>query len=312
MPQFEPLPIRKILVPLDGSRLAEAVLPAVGTLAERTRALVVLLHVMERDAPASVHGDRHLQHIPDAEAYLGVVRARLEAGGIAVEAHVHPNLESDVAQSIAGHVHELGADLIACCSHGRGGLRDWIWGSLAQQILRRVEQPVLLVHPDARGEPSPFAPRSVLVALDGTPAAESVLPAALALRAATGATLRLVVVVATIGTIGGDRAAAALLAPAATAAALDLETESAERYLLQLHDRLLLDGVETTVQVARGNAVEVALELVAAAPDSLLALATHGRGRLDALWAASIGGRVVARATSPLLIARVPAAASSA
>lgn len=301
----EPLAIRKILVPLDGSPLAEAVLPAVTTLCASTRAVVALVHVLERSAPASVHGHRHLQRVPDAEAYLARVSARLTAQDLVVECHVHPDHEADVAKSIAGHVTELGADLVACCTHGRGGPRDWVWGSLAQLILRRVEQPVLLVRADKLGGTPPFVLKSVVIALDGSPAAETVLPAALALCAATGAQPRLVVAIATLGTVGGDRAAGARLAPAATAAALDLETEQAWEYLRQLQGGLHEVGVDATFEVVRGDPVEVALELVDGRPDSLLALATHGRGRLEALWAASVGGRVIARSAGPLLLARV-------
>lgn len=308
MPAFAPLLIRKIMVPLDGSRLAEAALPAAVALGAHSNALIVLLHVLERGAPASVHGDRHLQRVADAEAYLVGVRTRLTAAGFTTESHVHPNLEADVAKSIAGHAEELQADLIACCTHGRGGPRDWVWGSMAQLILRRTEQPVLLVRPDAQGGAPAFAPKSVTIALDGSPAAEIVLPAALAVCAATGAAPSLVVAIATLGTVAGDRAAGARLAPAATAAALDLESESAQDYLRQLQKRLRESGIEARYKVVRGDPVEVALDLAGARPENLLALATHGRGRLEALWAASVGGRVIARAAGPLLIARLHSA----
>lgn len=305
MPALAPLPIRKILVPLDGSRLAEAALPAAMAVGAHTKALIVLLHVLERGAPASVHGDRHLQRVVDAEAYLERVGARLTNDGFSTESHVHPNLEADVAKSIAGHAAELQANLIVCCTHGRGGPRDWVWGSMAQLILRRTEQPVLLVRPDASGGETRFALKSVVIALDGSPSAEIVLPAALAVCAATGAVPNLVVAIATLGTVGGDRAAGARIAPAATAAALELESEGAQAYLRQLQMRLRESGVEATYQVVRGDPVEVALDLAGARPDNLLALATHGRGRLEALWAASVGGRVIARAAGPLLIARL-------
>lgn len=312
MPALAPLLIRKILVPLDGSRLAEAALPAAMALGASMNALIVLLHVLERGAPASVHGDRHLQRVVDAEAYLDGIRTRLSDEGFVTESHVHPNLEADVANSIAGHAAELQADLIVCCTHGRGGPRDWVWGSMAQLILRRTEQPVLLVRPDAHRGEAPFALKSVVIALDGSPSAEIVLPAALAVCAATGAVPNLVVAIATLGTVGGDRAAGARLAPAATAAALELESENAQEYLRRLQERLRESGVEAGYKVVRGDPVEVALDLAGARPENLLALATHGRGRLEALWAGSVGGRVIARAAGPLLIARLHAPAGSA
>ena len=68
--------IRRILVPLDGSRLAEWVLPPAVSLARHLGAQLTLLHVMERGAPSSVHGERHLTQIEEADRYLADVAAR--------------------------------------------------------------------------------------------------------------------------------------------------------------------------------------------------------------------------------------------
>jgi nucleotide-binding universal stress UspA family protein len=63
-------PFHHLLVPLDGSQLTEVVLPAAVTLASRSRSRVTLLHVIEHNTPRTVHGERHLNDIPEAEAYL--------------------------------------------------------------------------------------------------------------------------------------------------------------------------------------------------------------------------------------------------
>src|SRR5437868_14772089 len=150
---------RRLLVPLDGSRLAETILAVVERLAAVYRATVVLLHVIERGAPATVHGERHLRTAVEAQTYLEGLAARLSAGGIAVETHAHDVPEGDVARSIVAHAEEGGADLIALCTHGGGGLRDLLVGSIAQQVLRRGTAPVLLTRPNPSGGAAPFAPR---------------------------------------------------------------------------------------------------------------------------------------------------------
>lgn len=305
-----PLPIAHLLVPLDGSRLAEATLPAATTVAERLGARVTLLHVLERDAPATRHGERHLTDAGEAEAYLNGVASRFADASVPVNGHVHPNREDDVAASIAAHAAEFQADLIVICTHGQGGPREWLSGSLAQQVVRRAAMPLLLVRPDAEGRAPDFAPRAVLVALDGTPESELTLPVALAIAQAWTAPLRLVVIVATLTTVAGDRAAAARLTPAATSAALDLEEATADEYLARLRQYLSATGVMVTTEVKRGDVVREMRELIASGSENLLALATHGHSGLNALWAGSVGSKVVAHSTSPLLLVNPHAGAA--
>ena len=129
-------PFTSIIVPLDGSPLAEAALPPAVALAARLGARVTLLHVLEADAPATVHGAPHLVSATAADLYLHTVAERWGGRGCELLTHVHPNLAHDVARGIADHTAELGADLIALCTHGSGGVRGFLFGSIAQQVLR--------------------------------------------------------------------------------------------------------------------------------------------------------------------------------
>jgi nucleotide-binding universal stress UspA family protein len=188
------------------------------------------------------------------------------------------------------------------CTHGRGGLRGWLSGAIAQRVVRHGGAPALMIRQETAGDTAPFAPRTVLVALDGTEEGEAALPPALTLAQAFGATLHLLVVVATLATIGGDRAAAARLIPSATSAALDLESDTARSYLESLRARLGDSPVPTTLEVQRGDASQVVLNSAGRAGETMVALATHGRSGLDALWSASVGSKVVSRASGPLLL----------
>src|SRR5438552_12956520 len=107
---------KRILVPLDGSRLAEAVLPLTVELSRCLAAKVMLLHIIEERAPQTVHGEPHLTSTQDANAYLSNIAQRY-TGNVQFEQHVHGTEEQNVAQSIAEHVAELEADMVAVCTH---------------------------------------------------------------------------------------------------------------------------------------------------------------------------------------------------
>src|SRR6478735_8626536 len=146
MTDLTPISIRRVMVPLDGSRLAEATLPIARALAARLGATISLLHVLEQEPPATVHGEPHLMTAADAERYLARIAEGLAATGFDVERHVHDNPEKSVTESLADHVREFNPDLILLASHGSGGVRGFLFGGVAQQVLRLSDRPVLLVH----------------------------------------------------------------------------------------------------------------------------------------------------------------------
>jgi len=295
-------PITHLLVTLDGSRLAESAIRPTIALARRLGGRVTLLHILERGAPETIHGERHLTNIREAEAYLTGIASRFADAGVVVETHAHPSPEEDVAASIA--VHALGhqADLIIMCAHGRGGWRDWFLGGIAQRTVRRAAAPILLIRQETKGPETTFAPRTVTVALDGTAEGERALPAALTMAAAMEASLHLLLVVATLATVGGDRAASARLMPSAASAALDQESSGARDYLAQLRERLAPHNIPVTIDVQRGAPVPTVLATATRTGDNLVALVTHGRAGLEAIFSASVGAQVVARSTGPLLL----------
>ncbi|HZQ97794.1 MAG TPA: universal stress protein [Chloroflexota bacterium] len=295
----------RLLVPLDGSPLAEAALPVAERLAKALDATLVLLHVVERKAPATVHGHRHLTEQSGAQAYLEETAAALRHRGVKVEVHVHDVPEPDVAQSIASHGDDERADLIVLCTHGFGGVRDFVFGSIAQQVLQRGTTPVLLVRVPRRGEPArEFAPRTILVALDATADAEAALAPAAALAKALGAKLRLAMVVATQATMRGDRAPAAMLMPSAARAILDAEEERADAYLEGLAQPIEAAGARVETEVRRGDAASELASGAAAEDVGLIVAATHGRAGLQAIWAGSTVARLLKRTTAPILLLR--------
>jgi nucleotide-binding universal stress UspA family protein len=313
--------LKRLLMPLDGSRLAECVLPLGVSLAAHLGARLTLLHVLERRAPSTVHGERHLTGAEEAEGYLSEVSARVLASGVAVDRHVHPNEEDDVAKSIVDHADDLSADLVILATHGGGGalpgrrvFHRVLFGSVAQQVLRRGLRPVLLVRPpDGPALQTTVSPElgRFLVPLDGEPAAEAALPLAATLAAAYRAEVVLRRVVPTLSTLGGERATAARLVPTAAAASLDMEEGEAVRYLEHVAARPLLEGLRINASVLRGDPAQTLLDVAARIAVDMIVMATHGRSGLDAVLTGSVASRIAARFLKPLLLVRAPRGAAS-
>lgn len=145
---------RKILVPLDGSELAELVLPHVETLARSMDAKVLLFRVPiyayeGANAVASFHGlavsplpDERAEAIKEANDYLERVKQALISRGLRVLSVLR---EGNPSESIVEFAQEEGVDLIAMSTHGRTGLRRVIFGSVAEEVLHKTTKPVLLI-----------------------------------------------------------------------------------------------------------------------------------------------------------------------
>lgn len=144
-----PKACRRILVPLDGSSVAEQVLPAVSSVAQALGAEMVLFRVAIACASGPFAGDWYVplegtfetaDHI--AETYLGRVADGLRAQGLNVSTTVR---SGGVAEAIVEYADSNRIDLIAMCTHGRTGLGRWILGSVAERVLRARCTPLLLV-----------------------------------------------------------------------------------------------------------------------------------------------------------------------
>lgn len=296
--------IRHILVPLDGSRLAESVLPAAAAMADGFGAQVTLLHIIEERAPETVHGQPHLTEADQAQAYLEEVARRPVFRDRTVELHVHRSKEGDVAESLMAHAREMGADLVVLSTHGRSGLRGLLFGSIALRALQRGTTPILLVNPTPEGEAPAFAPRKILVPLDGMPAHEQALPVASQLARAWHAALHLVIVVPTAQTLSGPEAATGVFMPLAKRALLDLAEREGDEYLRKLAGGLIEEGEPTTSQVSRGEPAASVIEAAEQVGADLVVMATHAKGALDGFWSGSLTPKIMERLGRPLLLVR--------
>jgi nucleotide-binding universal stress UspA family protein len=294
--------LRNLLVPLDGSALAEAALPAAVCLAQSADAMITLLHVIEHNAPRQIHHERHLTQAGEAEAYLQDIAERGVPAGLRVERHVHANETIDVAKGIVQHIAELNPDLILMSTHGRTSPARWMFGSIAQQVVAMGSTPVLLIPPRHRIDPSLFGNHLLLVPLDGDPAHEQSLCWATELARACGAKIQLLTVVHTVRNLRGERAAAASMLPGTMAAVLEIEQQNAEEYLQGVLPELHRTGITAGWMVRRGKRVVTILEVARELNADVIVLSTHGKAGTEAFWSASVGPRVAMESHLPVLL----------
>ena len=149
--------IKTILVPLDGSVLAEAALQPALDLARDYHAKLVLVRAAEAHTlPMSDPTDAQVEAVRTAEGYLAGARERLGRAGLAdVETAVW---YGPPAEAIVEAARYRGADLIVMSSHGRSGLERLVLGSVAETVLRSTETPTLLIRPGAALAETPFVP----------------------------------------------------------------------------------------------------------------------------------------------------------
>ena len=139
---------KRALVPLDGSPVAETIIPFILEIAGPLDMEVVLLRVVEPVPPMVLEGSRHIEvedietRRTDAEEYLAPIAVELCNKGVRVESRVRRGNPPD---QIVAAARETGADLVAMSTHGRGGLGRLVFGSVAQAVLRHAEIPVFLM-----------------------------------------------------------------------------------------------------------------------------------------------------------------------
>ena len=139
-----------ILVPLDGSGRAEAILPHVESLAQALHSKVVLLRVVDPAAfvvglegmPLDATRDLIDAEVKESERYLEGKRGELKLHGI--NAHLSVRYGA-IVQGILDAAESENADLIAMSSHGRTGLARFFYGSIASGVLNKAERPLLIV-----------------------------------------------------------------------------------------------------------------------------------------------------------------------
>lgn len=297
----------KMLVTVDGSTFAEAVIPAAIKVAQSLGASVEYVAVHETDilrAGTDLDDKRFREWLAGYLVDL-VERTRavwtVEVGSVL--------LEGAATQRIVEHAKRSGADLVAMATHGRGAVsRAWL-GSVADYVVHHLEVPVLLVRADEDNAPdftTPVAFHNIVVALDGSERAEQSLELTARLADAWDATLTLLRAV--------PPPTPFVTAPTymphaieATQTALERGTEESEAYLAEVDRQLRGRGLHVATKVLVGTSpAHGILEHIAAESTDLVAIASHGRTGLKRVLLGSVADKIVRAAPVPVLLTRVP------
>lgn len=305
--------MKRILVPLDGSEFAERALAPALQLARRTGAEVHLATVVSDLPPvplASADGDLVSQWFEEeeerAKKYLSEVQegAAGKEEGVTVETHVRLG---PVARTLHLLADELDADLVTLTTHGRGAWqRAWL-GSVADQLLRKAERPLLLFREAEDGSVlfgDPGSPEHVLVPLDGSKASESVLdvlPRILDPEGGSRVTL--------VSVLQKPFPLATTYLPHAVSEERLLEDRKnkLEGYLGEAKGRLTEQGFRVDARaLTADDAATALLELAGKEKVDLVALSTRGRGGVSRFLLGSVADKVVRGASTPVLTVRRP------
>lgn len=290
----------RMLVPLDGSETAEKVLPYARTLSKSLNTSVELLGVIEIGRYVSAERTVYLDTLIDAairrnQEYLNRVAKTFP--GASVKCTVEGGAPGEIIITKAADK----GTLITMATHGRSGLKRWLLGSVAEKVLRGTTNSVLLVRANEEAKTGDeVTPNRVIVPLDGSELAEAVLPTVAELAKA----INLKVILLRSYSVKQVIYSYEDYIPDLN----ELEAESkrdAISYLDGITSLLREKGVvDVSPLASEGEAAETIIELASGAPNSLIAMCSHGRSGVNRWVLGSITEKVVRHSDNPVLVVR--------
>jgi nucleotide-binding universal stress UspA family protein len=286
-----------ILVPLDGSELAESAIPYAAALAKAVNAQLTLLTVWDGSEKELAETFPSLVVDIDARAhehfnsYLEGVRDRKAPGAATLVR------EGDPADTIMATATEINARCIAIGTHGRSGIGRWLAGSTATNILRHSSLPMLAVGPALLGHPNPRAAiKHIMTPLDGSAVSEAALPVTKNIASGAGARVSLV------RAVPWAVQSYPYTLPDAYVPQVDDELEKAAKaYLKRMEAET--SGIDVRAFVVRGPVSEGLMEFVDKEAVDLVAMTTHARSGLKRIVLGSVAERII-QGNAPVLLIR--------
>jgi nucleotide-binding universal stress UspA family protein len=297
-----------LVVPLDGSALAERALPYAVRLAAERGGRLVLMRAALAPPPSGLDWERQqLAAIDEATAYLAGVAQKVATRVPVTTAPVYGH----APDAILDTVQQFGADSIVMATHGRTGLAHLLHGSVAEAVLTRSSVPVFMVYArpgEAAAAPFDSASARIMVPLDGSAFAEAALPAALEVVGAAGE-LVLTSVAAAPDHVERDE-------QGHVRAYLDQQEEAIRRetfdYLRQVQTRLTQQrpNLQVSLDVRIGDPAQgIATAEIDRAAD-LVVMATHGRTGIRRAVLGSVASAVLTMGSVPVLLVSPAASAA--
>ena len=303
---------KKILVPLDGSKISESVLPHARAFATALNIPVHLLQVMDpetRIPSVAAQQDRSNNILTAEREHNGDYLKEMAASFFdpaAVSCSVKIGKPAEVIIEVAATNLDT---LIAMATHGRSGIRRWLLGSAAEKVLRGAANDVLLIRaiePGERKEAAAHLERLV-VPLDGSKLAEQAIACAVELAEK----INLELILLRVYLMPGVAYPTGSYAP--DWKLLDRETrQRSSEYLQEKIRQLQNEGFDRVSSIVlEGSAAEKIIEVARENPGSLIAMSTHGASGVGRWVLGSITERVIRHSDNAVLVIRAKSAASA-
>jgi nucleotide-binding universal stress UspA family protein len=298
----------RILVPLDGSSLAEQALSPAVTLARGLPAELLLFHAtwIPPDVVA-ILDKANLEAVVnqlegEAAGYLDSLIDQMSTAGLDVHSIVQ---HGPAAEAILDYAEGADIDQIVMATHGYGGIKRWTHGSVTERVLHAVRVPLLLVRSSDQ-EPAPdwqhpMICRRILVPLDGSPVAEQILPVATRVARAQGAQLVLFQVPATH--ISAWWVTGEWYPPVEII--YEVAEQDARAYLSRVAGRLQEQGLDVSTDISSGGVADRIVDYAETNQIDLIAMCTHGRTGVARWTLGSVADRVLRTGTTPILLVRM-------
>lgn len=309
----------QILVPLDGSEQAEAIIPPVVAFARATHSVITLLKVnvpfvfqtpVAWTPPAGWTEEELLL----SHDYLARIARRLLAQQVKVHIEV---MSGHVATNIVAYAEENpSVVLIALATHARNGLARFALGSITGQVIHATTKPVVLLHPShepATSLPAALAlsltasttPRTILVPLDGSASAEQALAPVQRVATLSGATVVLVSVVRLMEEKGSNEDKERIVDSSATIKAQAAMLRTRATYLEQKARQLRASGVRVRTEVIIGKPAVEIQHACMQEHAGMVVMAVHERNLFQRICQSSIAVDIVRDVHLPVLLVRV-------
>lgn len=295
----------QVLIPLDGSGLAEQALSCAMMLARGLEAELVLFRAVMLPSEATdflVDADVEAAHAPlvtQANEYLSQVAKQLRESGATVGTVVRCG---PPAEAILDYVMQADIQHIVMATHGYSGISRWMHGSVAERVLQAASVPVLLIRvrePAAVVAHRPLSCQRILVPLDGSSVAEQVLQPATAIATALGAEVvlfRVLVLFSSVSLTGEWHIPLENV--------VEIARQDAGSYLERVASTVKAQGVRVSSAIQIGAVANAIIEFAESNQIDLIAMCTHGRTGL-ARWAlGSVADRVLRAGRNPLFLVR--------
>ncbi len=296
----------KILVPLDGSELAQVALPYAEELAGRLGSEIILVFVSELAEDPNRHMHQfYLEKMVESEQ-CAIERYFKKSEGRAIQVR-SAILVGNPAEKIVEYAEKEGISLIVLATHGRCGITRWALGSVANKVVRATKRPVALIR--ARGARPDVREKGILhkavVPLDGSKVGEAAVSYIEELAARLKAELILLQVLALgYNTITAEGYEYVVYSEKQMAS----DRAFARAYLDGIGARLKGKGIVTGSEVRFGSAAEEIIKLADEIHADVVVMSTHGRSGVGRFVFGSVAERVLCEGNTPLLLIRAPGA----